>query len=207
MDWIFSHRNLAILSAFFIAAIFYGRLAMASNVETPQYDVVEKFPDFEVRQYTETIQARVVIAGPDRPGMSGGFRALAGYIFGGNQTEEKIAMTAPVATQLSEDQLWMTFTMPGSYSLEDLPVPNNASVELIEVPETTLAALQFSGWATQSKAQQMKEKLLGALQQAGLEVSAEPILAQYDPPSQLPMFRRNEILVPISLPKSGVASP
>ncbi len=198
-----SYRSIAALAAVLIAVIFYGRLAIASNVETPEYVVVQTFPEFEVRRYSETIQARVVISGPDRSGMSGGFRALAGYIFGGNQTQEKIAMTAPVATQQSQEQLWMTFTMPSAYTLADLPVPSNSSVELVEVPQTTVAAIRFRGWATQSKAQQMKEKLLGAVEKAGLTASASPILAQYDPPSQLPMFRRNEILLPLELAQTG----
>ena len=41
--------------------------------------------------------------------------------------------------------------------------------------------------------------LNGRRADAGLQAAGEAILAQYDPPTQLPSLRRNEILIPILL--------
>ena len=59
-----------------------------------------------------------------------GFRVLAGYIFGGNAEEEKIAMTAPVQQSMEGEQE-MAFMMPAQYALEDLyrvPEPQDQRV-------------------------------------------------------------------------------
>ena len=49
---------------------------------------------------------------------------LAGYIFGGNDKEEKIAMTSPVAMSL-KDSTTMLFLVPKKYTRDNLPVPND----------------------------------------------------------------------------------
>ena len=50
---------------------------------------------------------------------SGSFRTLAAYVFGDNDRQERIGMTAPVIN--AEDR--MAFIMPGRYNLENLPRP------------------------------------------------------------------------------------
>ena len=78
-----------------------------------------------------------------------GFRALAGYIFGGNEKEGSIAMTGPVVMKENNTKIAMTgpvtmsggdstmsmsFIMPSQYeSISDLPKPNNDNVKIIEV--------------------------------------------------------------------------
>ena len=52
----------------------------------------------EIRRYGDTVIAETVIdASTYADAGNEGFRRLAGYIFGGNQSKQKIAMTAPVA--------------------------------------------------------------------------------------------------------------
>ena len=81
------------------------------GLETPKYEVLTSRPTWEVREYLEfsvctTASARPVEGGdgtvklqqPSLPN-AGGFQALAGYIFGRNQEQEKMAMTTPVLQQ------------------------------------------------------------------------------------------------------------
>ena len=53
---------------------------------------------------------------------------LAGYIFGGNETNQKIAMTSPVSMSMN-DSTEMKFMIPSNYELEDLPKPNNENIK------------------------------------------------------------------------------
>ena len=69
---------------------------MSEELEEPDYEVTATHSGFEVRRYSDTIQARVRTEGTNWRGSSGGFRRIAGYIFGRNEREQMIAMTAPV---------------------------------------------------------------------------------------------------------------
>ena len=150
-----------------------------------------------------SIQARTPLAHSGQTNT--GFRRLAGFIFGGNDQEMEIAMTAPVEETL-EAQPTMAFTMPSEHRMEDLPVPDDTTVELVEVPERTVAVIEFSGWATEGKVEDKTEELLSTLEAHGVEVTDVPSLNQYNPPWTPPFMRRNEIMVAVELPP-GVAPP
>ena len=111
-----------------------------------------------------SIQARLLTSGKGWSGSSGGFRRIAGYIFGGNQSNQRIAMTAPVQMWDSDEGSMMSFTMPSEHSLEDLPRPNDEGVRIVEVDEYVVAVLSFSGFSRTSKARRLVAKLesLGA---------------------------------------------
>lgn len=101
---------------------------------------------FEVRDYPALVVAEVTVEGEQKEAASKGFRLLAGYIFGANKKRQRIAMTAPVAQQAAGENIAMTapvaqtqgaagtwvvrFTMPSAWTLETLPVPNDARVTL-----------------------------------------------------------------------------
>jgi hypothetical protein len=133
----------------------------------------------------------------------GGFRVLAGYIFGGNADEQKIAMTAPVQQSMAGEKE-MAFMMPAEYALEDLPKPEDQRVSFREAPAYTAAVIQFSGWASADKADENWQQLRRFLIAEGIDITGEPTLNQYNPPWTLPFMRRNEIIVPVAFPLSAV---
>lgn len=123
------------------------RANVSSELETAPYTTLAREGSFELRRYEPHIVARVRVAGDIDSASSAGFRILAGYIFGGNQSRAQVAMTAPVAaTPLpSSERIAMTapvaarptggdweisFMMPSRYSIETLPVPNDPRIEL-----------------------------------------------------------------------------
>lgn len=169
---------------------------MASDIEEPKYEVLRSLGDVEIRYYEPTIQAQTVLQSDSET--SGGFRRLAGFIFGGNDREQEIAMTAPVQETLEQESPVMAFTMPSRYSMSDLPQPDDRSVKLIEVPARTVAVIQFSGWATASRVETRKEHLLSTLAEHNIETLGKPFLNQYNPPWTLPFLRRNEVAVELS---------
>ena len=111
--------------------------AMANSIEEPKFELLAQFDDIEIRRYAPTIQAVTAMPGYS----SGGFRRLAGYIFGGNDKEQSIAMTAPVQETMTGSDGEMAFTLPSEYALDDLPSPDSDTVELRPVPERLAAGL------------------------------------------------------------------
>jgi hypothetical protein len=66
------------------------------TAEELKYEVVEEQDPFEIRVYETHICAEASMDGDYGDVQGDLFRVLAGYIFGKNTAEEKIAMTAPV---------------------------------------------------------------------------------------------------------------
>ena len=150
----------------------------------------------ELRLYEPSVQATTTLQHSRQS--SAGFRRLAGFIFGGNESGESIAMTAPVQESLVASQPVMAFTMPSTYSLDSLPAPDNDKVSLRELPERLVATLPFGGWATRGKVERKTRELMATLARNGIEAVGEPALNQYNPPWTPPFLRRNEIEVLVS---------
>jgi hypothetical protein len=122
---------------------------------------------------------------------------------------QKIAMTAPVTTEAATDPRapasgassasggkWrMHFVMPAKYTMATLPVPEDPTVSLREVPAQRTAVRTFSGFVTEERVREETALLLGWMKGRGLQPSAPPQLARYNPPWSIPFLRRNEVLV------------
>ena len=171
--------------------------AMASTIEEPAWELVDQIGPVELRRYEPSIEARTSLRSNRET--SGGFNRLAGYIFGQNQSGKKIAMTAPVTETLVAGSPVMSFTMPSAYGMEELPSPRDPAVTLHKVPERTVAAVRFSGWATGGKVRRYTDELLSTLEGQGIAISGSPALNQYNPPWTPPFMRRNEIAVEVVL--------
>ena len=171
---------------------------MASALEEPEYELLSEYEGFEIRRYSKSVQARLLTPSNGWSGSSGGFRRIAGYIFGGNETNQRIAMTAPVQMWDTDSGPMMSFTMPSEYSIEDLPSPIDKGVQIVEVDEYVVAVLPFSGLSRTSKAKRLMAKLETLVKTSGLTARGPPILAVYDNPgTTLPFMRRNEIHLPL----------
>jgi hypothetical protein len=181
-------------------------------VEEPPFASVFQDGAFEVRDYPALVVAEVTVTGEQKEAANKGFRLLAGYIFGGNRQKRSIAMTAPVAQESTSEKIAMTapvtqtrtggewvvrFTMPGSYSLETLPEPNDARVRLRVTPPARLAVVRFSGRARSDNVAAKTAELSAWIRQRGLRPAGAASLAQYNPPWTLWFMRRNEVMVPI----------
>jgi len=169
-----------------------GGESVASQLEEPKYDLVQSFGDFEIRRYHTNIQARVQMN--TGGSASGGFQRVARYIFGGNQTGESIAMTAPVSMWDENDAGWLAFTMPSAYALDSLPAPHDAGVLLLEQAEKQVAVFSFSGRTTAGKTARIEQKLRKAITKEGFSPVGPAVLAVYENPwTTLPFMRRNEL--------------
>jgi effector-binding domain-containing protein len=185
----------------------------AKATEEPKYEVVTEDDQMQIRQYEPVILAEVEVTGSMQRAGNSGFGPLADYIFGNNTARAEIAMTAPVTrtpsqkidmtapvtqTRASDDTWTVSFTMPTSWSMETLPIPNNPDVTLREVPGELIAAIRFSGngpAATQMRKQGELENWLTA---QGYTATGPARYAGYDAPWKPAPFRRNEVMIPVT---------
>lgn len=192
--------------------------------EEPDYTVLQKSEDFELRRYDSQIAAQTWVTGSQKEASNKGFKILADYIFGNNTAPSgesskiamtspvkmqpqakgesaKIAMTAPVLMQQSDDaqgsgKKWrMQFIMPSKYTMQTLPKPNNDAITITQVPVKTYGVIAFSGLSGDKKVAEKTKALQDWMQTQNLTITGTPELARYDPPWTLPFMRRNEIMI------------
>jgi DNA gyrase inhibitor GyrI len=72
-------------------------------------------------------------------------------------------------------------------------------VTLRALPARTVAAVQFSGWATEDSVNQHTEALNAWVAAQNWPVQGSVQLAFYNPPWTLPWWRRNEIWLPMNI--------
>lgn len=187
---------LIILGLFLLIFIGVQIFALSSqhNIETYAYTVSKKYDAFEIRRYEASLFTSVKLNTNNYKDASGkGFSVLAGYIFGGNEKNESIAMTSPVAMTLG-DSMVMMFKVPEKIEKEMLPKPNQPQVEFREEPAKTAAAIRFGGWTTDKKIEAYKQKLITALDKEGISYTNNFQFLGYNAPYEV-FNRRNEIIV------------
>ena len=195
------------------------------TAEELDYVVLSSTSDVELRQYAPHIAAQATLKGSYGDVQGNLFRILAGYIFGGNASQEdiamtapvvmaepehgaaggsgeaeseRIAMTAPVTMAVSAGGLWtMSFSMPAKYSITSLPKPLNEKVSLVEMPDRTVAVVRFSGFFDDTAKRVEGERILMQWLESRPDYrrAGELFYAGYDPPFTLPFLRRNEVLI------------
>ncbi|WP_199534692.1 SOUL family heme-binding protein [Rhodoferax lacus] len=192
-----------------LGSLLLAVLPMTSHAtEEPDYTVIQKLEDIEVREYAAYTVAEVVVAGTADEAGSLAFPILAGYIFGKNKGERKFAMTAPVTQAAEPVKLEMTapvtqtaapggyrvqFVLPKGVTLASAPEPLDARVMLRDVAPSRVAVIRFSGFWSDANYQKHLAALQAALRTAGLLWVGEPVYSRYNAPFTPWFMRRNEI--------------
>ncbi|GKY97021.1 hypothetical protein MPSEU_000660900 [Mayamaea pseudoterrestris] len=183
----------------------------------------DTFP-YEIRKYGQRFAAQATFTSNDGDDRSTPFRLLAKYIgvFGTpeNEGSKAIAMTAPVAISDKPTSIAMTapvimsnkdattktmdFILPAEYdSLEKIPKPTNPAVMIHAIPPQVGAVHQYSGSMRENDCKNKATQLVKQLQKDGVKELTEDQALQnyeywgYNPPFTLPMFRRNEVWIPL----------
>ena len=189
------------------------------TAEELSYSVLNTDESIEIREYAPHIAAQASVEGTQESVQRDLFRALAGYIFGKNTTQEEISMTAPVVmdpadvpksetiemtapvtmTSPTQNRWTMAFSMPSKYSMQTLPKPVDDRVTLVEVPARTVVAVRYTGsFNDREKRTDSVAKLTQWLtKNPDYKAVGKPFFAGYDPPFTLPFLRRNEVLLEI----------
>jgi hypothetical protein len=177
-------------------------------IEEPAYEVTRKLGDVEVRQYAPYVVAEVLVAGSASEAGNKAFRILAGYIFGKNKGERKLAMTAPVTQTAAPMKMEMTapvtqsaapggylvqFVLPKGVALATAPEPIDQRVTLRQVQASRVAVIRFSGFWSDGNYNKHLALLKDTLRAADVTWSGEPVYSRYNSPFTPWFLRRNEI--------------
>jgi hypothetical protein len=180
----------------------------ARAIEEPEYQVTAHIGDVELRQYAPYVVAEVLMTGSATEAGNKAFRILAGYIFGKNKGEKKLAMTAPVTQTPAPTKLPMTapvtqsaapggylvqFVLPRGVTLDTAPEPIDQRIVLRQVPPMRVAVIRYSGFWSDANYNRHLAQLEETLRKAGMKWSGEPIYSRYNPPFTPWFLRRNEI--------------
>ncbi len=179
--------------------LFQSFTVMSINkTEEQKYTVIQKDKDFEIRFYPSATIATITSNAKTYKELSGpGFRKLAGYIFGGNETNTSIAMTSPVHMNINDSVSSMSFVMPSSYNQENLPKPNDPNVLIQKTADEYVAVIRFGGYASDKDLIFYTAKLQELLKDKGIIPNGHARFLGYNPPFQL-VNRRNEIIFSVN---------
>jgi hypothetical protein len=175
--------------------------------EQPRYELEAKLGLLEIRRYPPRWVAETRVQNSWEAALGEGFRRLARYIFGNQQrwrvpsrSSEKLAMTAPVNVRVGRGLVGtkqdaatashvVSFNLPAGRTRESLPRPDDERVTI------ALKVLRYRGRRDGDTVAAKFLELLVALRRAGLRHKGNPQFAGYDPPSTLPLLRRNEVWI------------
>jgi len=206
-----------------VIALAPGSGQAQSQLETPTYTVESEELGYEIRVYDAFRLVEIDLKMDDCDPLaskeeisnvrnaSKGFRALAKYIFGSNGGTVKMSMTTPVFVtkdySFEESADVMSFVLPSAVT-EHPPVPSNPAIRFTSIISgVRVAAVRFSGLATEGEIRRQREQLLEALIRDGYDDSlryGKIWVMQYDGPYVAPWMRRNEVCIPLSLQDESV---
>ena len=182
------------------------------TADEPKYQVLSDYGHIQVRHYSAMVVAQTEVTADYKNSSSQGFQRLAGYIFGGNKKQQKIAMTSPVIQEQEAENMAMTapviqqksgsvwlmaFVLSSNYSVATAPVPLNPAVLIKEIPGKKVAVICYSGSLSEQGIEENTEKLQNWITIKGYKAISPSRSAAYDPPWTLPFLRRNEVHIDI----------
>jgi hypothetical protein len=205
------HRLPKFNAACFTAVFGLLALAMPSvsrATEEPNYAIVRKLGEIELRRYAPYAVAEVLMQGAASDVGNQGFPILAGYIFGKNKGERKfemtspviqtadpvkMAMTAPVTQTASSGGFLIQFVLPKGVTAANAPEPLDARVKLRDIQAASVAVIRYSGFWTDANYNAHLAQLQAALRSADVAWVGEPVYSRYNAPFTPWFMRRNEI--------------
>ena len=181
-------KNTTIIFILTMLSIHY--VTVAQDTEIQPYEVIKKIDSIEIRFYPSATLVQ----------SSGGnnFGKLFRYISGSNESEQKIAMTAPV--YMNEDKSEMAFVMPLDVHQRGAPEPMGKNVSLRITEPRYVAAIRYGGYTNASKEATHTKRLMKALEDNSIEAKGAVEFLGYDSPYKF-YNRRNEVMVEIAYNK------
>ncbi len=163
--------------------------------EEPDYIVLKKESEIEIRQYKNFLTASIETEGERKEAIGKGFRSLFKYISGENKNKESISMTIPVMQKSSGGNKWnISFVVPKKFELKDVPKPDNGNIQIKNNSDLKVIAIIFSGLFSDGNIQENETKLRNYIKEKVIKIEEPAIYAGYNAP-WIPWFlKRNEVM-------------
>lgn len=209
---------LGLMGVVFALVLAAGAASMRSQslrtrVEAAHYRVLEEREGYELRAYDAQTVAQILLDGDIKTAVFRGFEPLSNYFFWNNERKptpdnseggrERMQMTTPIIVQGDEPEVvnvqghWMWFYLPQKYTPETAPTPKDERVKVEQKPAFEAAVIKFNGWGEMGAMREHEDLLRALLKRDGIAVAGLPLYARYDPPWTVPIFRRNEVILPV----------
>jgi hypothetical protein len=184
--------------------------------EQAPYDILKADAGIEIRCYRPQTQARVTVKGEFKEAQKEAFNRLANYIFGENQSQEKIKMTTPVLMHentnekepkksskkdngKSQREWTMSFILPQNFLINNAPNPLDKKITIHERPVFLVASISYSGLNNEEKIEDHITILKKWLKKRPWYTPMSGFqIAQFDGPLTIPFFRKNEIHIEVN---------
>jgi len=163
--------------------------------EEPDYTVLKKESEIEIRQYKNFLTASIEIEGNRKEAIGKGFRFLFKYISGENKNKESISMTIPVMQKSSGNNKWnVSFVVPKKFDIKNAPQPDNVNIQLKNNSDLKVIAITFSGLFSDGNIQENETKLRNYIKEKGIKIEEPAIYAGYNAPWTPWFLKRNEVM-------------
>ena len=87
--------------------------------------------------------------------------------------------------------------MPSEYTAETLPKPVQDDVRIVELRESLVAAIRFSGHASDESIAANEARLRTWIEESSYEIAGPSTYAYYNDPWTPGPFRRNEVMIDV----------
>ena len=163
------------------------------TIENDHYTILGEINQIEIREYKKLIYASYTPK--NKTDRNNSFRNVANYIFGSNNSNEKIDMTSPVVIKL-HNKNEMAFIMPQNYTLDNLPKPKSNEIKIYNEESSIKACLKYNGYSNDNIEQKKIEELKKILKKNNIEHKNNFEVLVYNSPWKV-LNRRNEVIVSI----------
>jgi hypothetical protein len=178
-----------------VGLLLAGCQATRAGYESAPYQVVRSDGDFQVRDYPALTVVETSMVHGSRDGNDGSFMRLFRFITGGNESQQKIAMTTPVFMSGTTTNPTMAFVLPAKLKAASAPKPSDGAVTVRELAAGRFAVLRYTGRRNPTHEAAALARLQAWMAQEHLNVRSSPVYAYFDPPWTPAFLRRNEVML------------
>lgn len=146
----------------------------------PRYDIEDIVGGVEIRRYAPALFAHVCVGGDHDSAVELAYEKLAGYIYGDNESREKMEMTSPVFQIEGESRMFsvplrkhqtangwtVAFFLSNNLSPGEAPLPDDPAIRILASQETLVATLRYNGNNTDARRSIAKADMIQALQES-----------------------------------------
>jgi len=177
----------------------------------PAYHMEDIVGPVEIRRYAPALFAHTSADGSHDAAIRVAREKLEDYIYGDNESLEKMEMTYPTyqadgestmfpsALRLREMHGWrVAFFLSNNLAAGEAPLPDDPTIRVHESMETLVAVLGYRGADTEHSRSAAKRELMHALSGSKWAADDQVYWATYDQAFSIPYLKKNEVHVRVA---------